>query len=416
MNENSEKKWVPQSKNPPAKLKDAGASRFAMKGCAVYNAKSDAILLLPQGVALRDLLVQSLAGALERRAIQPVDCDGDAGALFSLAERFVRDYPDCCRAYAEDRGRTFFLKGWERTDEESAARIASVYEAFLEALRDHDHASNFSLIREIAPEGLRHVIACPGQAGDRGAREGVACPACGFSGLPHAPFSSPRNESEPQEACAPMEEVLTPGAKTIDLLCEMLGVTPARTIKTMFYVAEGAESSDRLVAVLIRGDRNVSGVKVARALGADRVRVADAQRMSAELGEVAGYCGPVGLPVSVCLIADESVRDCRDVVIGANKQDAHYRGACWGRDFETPAVHDLCLLEPSTPCPECGHALAQKTYRAVGEFGHASEADAGPKLVSRSQSGAVEYPAVWQGSIDLLNILFALEALSEPIS
>ena len=51
------------------------------------------------------------------------------------------------------------------------------------------------------------------------------------------------------------------------------------------------------------------------------------------------------------MIADESVRGINNFVCGANKGDAHFTGANWGRDAEPSAWTDLMLARENPNPP-----------------------------------------------------------------
>ena len=59
-------------------------------------------------------------------------------------------------------------------------------------------------------------------------------------------------------------------------------------------------------------------------------------------GSKPGYLGPVGLSKDVPVIADLTVANMSDFVVGANKEGYHITGVNWGRDLPEPTqVVDL---------------------------------------------------------------------------
>ena len=113
------------------------------------------------------------------------------------------------------------------------------------------------------------------------------------------------------EAQQPLEEVSTPGIKTIAALSEYLGVPESRTLKAVFYAADG-----ELVFVTLRGDLEVNEVKLKNALGVNEVRLATDEEVAA--GRlVAGSASPVGLE-GVRKVADPSIQLGANFVVGAN--------------------------------------------------------------------------------------------------
>ena len=88
----------------------------------------------------------------------------------------------------------------------------------------------------------------------------ILCPNCGYAAnAEKAVFTKPPIEAADE---LPLEEVETPGIKTIEALAEHLGVSASQTLKAVFYMAD-----DELVFVVIRGDLDVNEVKLRNTLG-----------------------------------------------------------------------------------------------------------------------------------------------------
>lgn len=158
----------------------------------------------------------------------------------------------------------------------------------------------------------------------------------------------------------PIEEVYTPGMKTIEGLAKFLGISPRQTLKVVFYTADG-----QLVFAMIRGDLDVNEAKVMRALKAKEMHLATDQEL-AGAGIVAGYASPVGL-TGVKVLADHSVVNTRNMVAGANKPDTHLKNVNYGRDFTADVVSDIAVIRGGEPCPRCGRELE---LTKVIELGH----------------------------------------------
>ena len=108
----SEKILKPVSQNPPAKVKDSGVIALAMAGGCAYNAKGGDLLLLPLAeLKKRELSASIRDSLLDNMGVQPVDCGNDE-SVFSLAERFVREYGDFARAFSDERARSLKIIGW----------------------------------------------------------------------------------------------------------------------------------------------------------------------------------------------------------------------------------------------------------------------------------------------------------------
>ena len=194
----------------------------------------------------------------------------------------------------------------------------------------------------------------------------VRCPSCGYAA--NVEKAERRKVENPPAAGASEElrEVATPGQSSIEQVSAFLGVPPERLVKTLIYEAT-KDGGRRLVAVAVRGDREVNEVKLANFLDVEGVALASEDRVAQATGAPVGFAGPVGLPKEVRLVADESVRGLADFVAGANKADAHVAGANWGRDAEPSAWADLLLVTGGDPCPRCAGTL--ELFRGI-EVGH----------------------------------------------
>jgi prolyl-tRNA synthetase len=203
-----------------------------------------------------------------------------------------------------------------------------------------------------------------------------------------------------------MEEVYTPGATTIGELCRQVGCSPEGTMKTMFYALETGKEP-LVVAAFIPGHLPISLSKLGRALGGV-VRRATPEELARSVGEVAGFCGPVGLPSSVLKVADPSVLCASSLVVGANRVDYHLRGALYGRDFEADRTADLIELVPGGACPSCGSTLGAESHRILGFAELPDRPDPAAGISVRDREGTRIYPHLLRGELFLERILTAI--------
>lgn len=186
----------------------------------------------------------------------------------------------------------------------------------------------------------------------------LICPECGYAAnTERADFQKQR--VEPEEPL-PVEEIATPGQKTIDDLVQFLGIPCERTLKAVFYASDGQP-----VFVAIRGDLEVNETKLRNALGGGELRLMDDREVQ-EAGLVAGSASPAELR-GVKVVADDSVLDSPNLVGGANKPDTHLRNLNYGRDWRADVVRDIALARPGDACARCGTPL--ELHRAI-EMGH----------------------------------------------
>jgi len=186
----------------------------------------------------------------------------------------------------------------------------------------------------------------------------ITCPSCSYTA--NAEKAVAGLAEAPAESAQAMEEVSTPGIKTIASLAEFLNITEDKTIKAVFYSADG-----EVVLVSVRGDLEVNEVKLKNALHSTDLRLATDEEVKGA-GLVAGSASAVGLN-GIKRIADTSITNGANFVVGANKPDTHLTGANYPRDFEVDVLTDIALAQPGQLCPHCGHAL--EATRGI-EVGH----------------------------------------------
>ena len=177
----------------------------------------------------------------------------------------------------------------------------------------------------------------------------VQCPGCGFAA--NMERASGVKPDQPRTGPLPLEEVATPGVKTIKGLAEFLGVPESKTLKAVFYSAD-----DEIVFVVIRGDLEVNDVKLKNLLHAAELRLAtDEEVKAADL--VAGSASPVGRGDLKC-IADDSIELGDNFVVGANKPDTHLINANYPQDFRADAITDIAEVQAGQGCIQCGEPLS----------------------------------------------------------
>ncbi len=160
----------------------------------------------------------------------------------------------------------------------------------------------------------------------------------------------------------------TPNCKTIEELAAFLKIEPSTIVKTLVYVAD-----KKYVMALVRGDKSVEEIKLQNAVGANEIRIASA----AEIKEIminnnktgeAGYISPIGIK-DVTVIADKSIVELKNFVIGCNETEKHLVGANWGIDVALPAqIEDIRLVQEGEICTQCGAPLKVTRGIEVGNI------------------------------------------------
>ncbi len=173
----------------------------------------------------------------------------------------------------------------------------------------------------------------------------------------------------------PLKKVSTPNVKTIAQLSDFLKVAPSQIVKTLVYriekLEEGSDASKAsFVALLIRGDLELNEIKLANAVGGVlEMRMANETEIQELAGAPAGFVGPMGLKVERVL-ADESVRNLTNFVIGPNEADMHFIDANWNRDFTPEHWVNVRLAKAEERCARCqeGHLKAAKGIEVGNTF------------------------------------------------
>jgi prolyl-tRNA synthetase len=159
---------------------------------------------------------------------------------------------------------------------------------------------------------------------------------------------------------ARMEEIHTPGVKTIDALTAFLHVDPSLLAKSVVYWG-----GDRPVLVLMMGNDSLNESKLMSVLGAD-VRPIEGERLQELTGAGGGSIGPVGLK-GFTILADRRLKGANGLVSGANRDDYHIRNIDLERDCRIEGYYDLRTVQEGESSPNGGGKL--RIVRGI-ELGH----------------------------------------------
>ena len=166
-----------------------------------------------------------------------------------------------------------------------------------------------------------------------------------------------------------LEEVNTPGTKTIEDVANFLGVKQNRTIKALLFITYTDQGEEKeYVAAFIRGDRELNMIKLVNALGIPEhsIEFADEANMSEKTGCVGGFTGPIGLR-NCKIVVDSELVGLKNLCAGANKEDYHIKNVNYGRDYKGDIVTDIKLLKAGDSCPVCGAPVKHARGIEVGQ-------------------------------------------------
>ncbi|MBR8066293.1 proline--tRNA ligase [Burkholderia ambifaria] len=190
-----------------------------------------------------------------------------------------------------------------------------------------------------------HVIADTGE-------DAIAyCPTSDFAANIEAAEALPliAARAAPAEA---MEKVATPGKAKCEAVAELLAIPLERTIKSIVLATENEGAEPTIWLIMLRGDHDLNEIKVSKLPGLKNHRFATEQEIVDWFGTPPGYLGPVGTKKPVKVIADRTVANMSDFVVGANEVDYHIAGVNWGRDLPEPEVADVRDVKKGDPSPD----------------------------------------------------------------
>lgn len=156
-----------------------------------------------------------------------------------------------------------------------------------------------------------------------------------------------------------MEAISTPNIRTIEEVAAFVGVPTSRTLKAVFYSADG-----KLVFAVIRGDIAVNETKLKNLLKCLELRLATENEVQ-EAGLIAGSASPIGIK-GVKTIGDTSITLGSNFIAGANKPDTHFKNVNYPRDFQVDLIADIAMARPGDSCIKCGGVLLSSRGIEVG--------------------------------------------------
>lgn len=198
-----------------------------------------------------------------------------------------------------------------------------------------------------------HVLA------DSGEDALAYCEASDYAANVELAEAIPSNKTR-ATATQTMQEVATPGKKSIEEVSAHLGIESKQVVKTMCIWV-----NSMLHMVLVRGDHEVNEIKLEKVLkfhyNSSEVtfKWAEQAQIEPSLKCKIGYIGPVpnvetGVATlksligegsdktfhcgNVTVIADKTVANMSDFVCGANKNGYHLQGVNFGRDLPEPSI------------------------------------------------------------------------------
>ena len=229
----------------------------------------------------------------------------------------------------------------------------------------------------------------------------VSCEKCDYAANLEKAASAlaPVEDLAPEGNGQPVE-VHTPGQKTIEDVARYLGVSPKNKMKTLALMVNdksknGGKPKPRPVVVLMRGDHQLNEAKLSTALAGKETRPMLEDEIKSLFHSPAGFLGPAGIDWAQemedsgrpILLADDALRDRKNLIAGANKEDYHLKNLTPGRDFRPTAYADLRSVTAGEACPKCGSPLRIDPAMEIGhifKLGYKYASSMGARVLDRN--------------------------------
>ena len=248
-------------------------------------------------------------------------------------------------------------------------------QADLEAYYKRAHEAYERIFKRIGLDNVLSIESNSGMMGGKVSHEFMAICECGEDTIFVSPDRKYRANREiataawkfEKSAPLPLEEVSTPGKKTIEEVAEFLGVKAENTGKAVFY--QNARTGE-LIFAMIRGDFEVNESKLANLAMVPELKFADDEAILAA-GAVPGYASPIGINgKKVKVILDRSIVESSNLVVGANAADAHYKNFNADRDLAGTEfiTGDIATVRAGDPSPVDGEPLEMLRGIEVGNI------------------------------------------------
>lgn len=204
---------------------------------------------------------------------------------------------------------------------------------------------------------------------DAGENDVFYCNECDYSANSnHAISKLPQAVVDGKEYFNETKIIDTPNTHSIDELSAFLNIPSTLILKSLVYIIDKEP-----VIALIRADKTVEETKLMNAAGGIDIRIAT----SGEIAELMdkkgfnaepGFIGPNGME-GIKIIADETVFDMKNFVVGINETDKHLAGANLDKVLSKDTIKaDIRLVERGELCPDCGRPLAVTKGIEVGNI------------------------------------------------
>ena len=203
---------------------------------------------------------------------------------------------------------------------------------------------------------------------DAGENDVFYCNECDYSANSnHAVSKLPQAIVDGKEFFNGTKVLDTPNTYSIEELSKFLNIPSSLILKSLVYIID-----KKPVIALIRADKNIEETKLLNAFGGLEIRIATAEEISELMAQhgfnaVPGFIGVRGMD-DIPVIADETVCDMKNYVVGINETDKHLTGANHSDLKRELRYADIRLVEKGEFCPQCGKPLLVTRGIEVGNI------------------------------------------------
>lgn len=184
------------------------------------------------------------------------------------------------------------------------------------------------------------------------------CPTCDYAS--NLEVGTCKINKQSDEEKKEKELIHTPNVGSIHDLEKEINMRPEKMVKTLIYKA-----NNKFYACLIKGDREINELKIAKFLGVSSVELATSNEVEEITHASVGFAGPIGLDIPI--IIDEEVVNMRNFLVGANRSDYHFINVNLD-DFNYQFMTDIKNIKEGDLCPKCGNKLVFKKGIEVGNI------------------------------------------------
>ncbi len=353
--------FLPTLRESPAGV-DSPGRRLLLRAGYLRQTKTGADAWLPLGQRSLAKIAALVREELNQAGGQEMLLPGDRAAVAQVARGGVRSHRQLPQRWYSVRDGVLG-EAWSFDLDDAALSLA--FERMRQACRRTLTSCGLPFLEAPTFCGVEFLM-----RSDAGGETMAECPACAF----HATLENGSSDPAPPplgddaDGDRAPERFHTPAVKSIAELRDFTGLPETSFLKTLAMVADGQPA-----IALLRGDDQLSETKFAAASGASVVRPALAEELRGWFGADAGSLGPVGVK-GVRVLADEALRNRRNMICGANVTDYHLRGVTPGKDFEA-GYFPLRRVKEGDLCPRCGRPLA---FYAAHRLAQISRLGAGP--------------------------------------